>query len=142
MSALDPQVRGRVQRLYARLENPTWMPQPRSWVWRRPDGQAQGFGPTWFESPGRANLLWLALNLRRPPAEYDANHNDLYMAILLQGDVSKLAGEPLTDMAGLHSLRCFHALLAGEAPRNGTQLEQMYPLLKMLVGERLRDAHP
>lgn len=138
MSAVDPMVQ--VRNLCQVLGHPNWMARPRSWVWRRPDGMAQGFGPAWQDEPGRANLLWLSLNLVRPPADYDASKNDLYMAVLLQGRNSRLAGEPLFDQAALLSLRDFVALLERTPPSNGTQLEQMYPLLRMLAAERLRDA--
>jgi hypothetical protein len=130
-----PSVESTVRRLCLLLANPNWMPKPRSWIWARPDGMAQGFGPSWQENPGRANLLWLSLALGSPPHTYNANDNTLYMSLLLLGDKARLRGEPLFDMAALYSLKDFHDMLPSTV--GGGPLENHYPLLKLLAKGRL-----
>ncbi len=62
-----------------------WMPEPDTWMWRRWDGQPQGFGVGWLNNAGQANLLWLALDLKAPPRQYDARENQLYSIIAVHG---------------------------------------------------------
>lgn len=132
-----------VRNMCHQLGNPNWMANPRSWIWTRPDGLAQGFGPAWRESPGLANLLWLSMDFREPPQVYDATKNSLYMYLMMFAGSSKLHGLPLLDLAGLRSLQAFHTLLpAGETLlAGGNSLERAYPLLKLLAQRRLH-AYP
>lgn len=128
---IDLQVRA----LYSRLERPFWMPEPASWVWDC-DGRPQGPGLLITCEPGLANLLWLALDLGRPPQVYDLSKNSVMTMLLLAGGAARLAGEPLFDRAALHTLAEFHDLLPGQA--SGEVLTAVYPLLKMLAARRLR----
>jgi hypothetical protein len=126
-----------VRTLCAQLGNPMWMDRPRSWIWKRPDGMSQGFGPDWQNNPGRANLLWLSMDLSQPPLQYDAGANGLYTNIMMLGHGSMLAGAPLLDMASTLPLRTFAALLPGQAPPGANRLEQSYPLMRYLAHRRL-----
>jgi hypothetical protein len=124
--------------LYARLENPYWMPEPASWVWDC-DGRRQGPALLITCEPGLANLLWLTLDMGTPPQTYDMSLNPVMSMLMLAGSPAKLAGEPLFDQAALHTLQEFHDLLPAEA--SGATLTAIYPLLKMLAARRLRHAH-
>jgi hypothetical protein len=126
----------KVREMFSRLEHHSfWMPRPESWVWARPgDGQPQGFGLLARQSPGLCNLLWLSMEMDRPPAVYDAMENGLYMLIMLQGQKARLLGEPLLDVAGLMTLVQFEQALPAEA---GFGLATAYPLLKLLAKRRL-----
>lgn len=126
-----------VRQLCERLEHPNWMPNPGSWTWARPDGARQGFGLIWRDEPGLANLLWLSMDMGRPPATYDSARNTLYGLVLTQMTVAELDGELLTDWAGVLPLSEFHAKL-GKAPVSKRNvLENAYPLLYLLAGRRL-----
>jgi hypothetical protein len=92
-----------VHQFMRRITEPAWMHQPDAWMWRRPDGAAQGFGASWREDPGQANLLWLAMGLDRPPRNYDACGNALYMFVLIKG-------QRLAEQASLLSLEEFSRL--------------------------------
>lgn len=124
--------------LWARLAHPWWMPAPHTWTWRRPDGKPQGFGPITADAPGLANLLWLSLDLGRPPQEYDASQNGLYTLLVMHSSTAKLFGEPLLDVAGLLPLREFAALLAGAGGSH--PVERAYPLLSLLAERRMHRA--
>lgn len=127
----DPQVRA----LCERLANPYWMKDPASWVWKRRDGVAQGFGAAGIE-PGLANLLWLAMDLGTPPEVYEGSHNALYSAVLIYHPLAALDSAPLTDRAAVDTLQQFHDRLPSKACAPG--LEALYPLLKELAARRLR----
>ncbi len=99
-----------------RLVNPNWMSNPDHWVWRRPDGAAQGFGMSWRDNVGLANLQWLSMNLDHPPADYDAHSNKLYMWATLQGHALQRRAEIL-------SLRDF-ALLNPGSPESAVLIQR------------------
>lgn len=121
------------------LTPPNWMPNPTTWTWRRPDGNPQGFGVTYADDPGMANLLWLTMDLAKPPEHYNGLGNALFTIVLLEAHSAKLGGAPLLHLAALKTLREFHDMLP-ESGHQGNRLERMYPLLKMLAAERLRNA--
>lgn len=139
MGVIEPAVMVRVKQLCLRLGHPNWMPAPETWEWRRPDGSRQGFGPYWRQDPGMANLLWLAMDLHRPPAEYDASQNTLYTLLFTHGATATLWGQPLLDMAGVLPLKEFHHRL-GSAPYAVHPVEMAYPLLYLLAERRLAHA--
>jgi predicted NUDIX family NTP pyrophosphohydrolase len=127
----------KVRALCAHLGSPFWMRNPRSWVWSRPsDGAPQGFGLAAHDSPGAANLLWLSMEMDRPPHSYSATENGLYTLITVQAGRALLGGEPLIDVAGILTLQQFYDRLPDWPVGSG--LEQAYPLLKLLAGRRLR----
>lgn len=128
-----------VRNLCHQLGHPNWMPKPRSWIWARPDGLAQGFGPGWQLDPGLANLLWLSMDFREPPQTYDATKNALYVYIMVHGPSSKLHGLPLFDLAATRSLEEFVILLPASETllAGGNNLERAYPLLRLLAIRRL-----
>ncbi len=65
-----------LQKLLKRCARPVnWMPNPESWMWVTPVGNRQGFGATWKENPGLANLQWLLLDFDVPPVVYDARQS-------------------------------------------------------------------
>lgn len=136
MTVIDFASRKRIHDMCFKLGNPGWMPHPKDWLWTRPDGQEQGFGRMYDDMPGLCNLLWLTMELGRPPREYDAVKNPVYMLVLMKSGTAKLAGMPLLDAAAMHTLREFHHLLPDEAPQ-GNLLERSYPMLKWFAAQRL-----
>lgn len=127
-----------VQGLCSRMSrNPCWMPDPASWVWKRPDGQKQGFGLGWHLEPGMANLLWLALDKQEPPARYDAATNLLYSQVMMGAYSGQLRGTVLVSAASVLTLQEFEAALPAVAPPRSTVLEMRYPELKRLARKRL-----
>jgi hypothetical protein len=130
----------KVRALTARISYPHWMHRPGTWTWTRPDGMSQGFSSMIYTQPGLCNLLWLAMDLDRPPEAYNALANPLYMLLVVNRD-AKLRGEPLTDMAALLTLRQFHDLLP-ESTAAVNPVEHAYPLLRLLAERRLDHAHP
>lgn len=135
---IDP----KVVQLFKRLASPHWMQNPRSWVWQREDGGPQGFGPICKEHPGLANLLWLSMDMVRPPLYYDGVNNALYNAVLVLGHSALLDGEPLFDRAALDPLHQFYNRLPDAEAPGARGLETMYPLLKLLAARRLTHANP
>lgn len=123
--------------LFNRLKNHTgaWMARPGDWVWTAPGGQPQGFGLNWRDNVGRANLLWLAMDMDTPPSrQYNLRFHQLCMLILTHGEKMGLAGLPLFDQAGTLTLAQF---------RNVCQEhnESIYPLLVLLANRRMEHAH-
>jgi hypothetical protein len=78
---------------------PYWMPSPARWVWCSPEGKTCGFGLRCVEPPGLANLLWLAMDLPKPPGTYDVKTNPLYLWAILNHKVT-INGVTLADLAG------------------------------------------
>jgi hypothetical protein len=130
----------KVRALEARISHPYWMRNPETWTWTRPDGMSQGFASLMYTQPGLCNLLWLAMDMDRPPSLYNALANPLYMLLVINR-AAKLRGEPLTDAAGLLSLQQFHDLLPSASVALDP-VEHAYPLLKLLAARRLDHAHP
>jgi hypothetical protein len=129
---------GKVRAMCEHLARPYWMPNPQAWIWARPDGKPQGFGVVAASNPGLANLLWLSMEMDRPPLSYDAAQNGLYSILITQGYGACVGGEPLLDVAGLLPLREFARQL--EQPASGQIVEQAYPLLRLLAQRRLDHA--
>lgn len=122
-----------------RRHSPTWMPRPDSWLWRTPEGTPQGFARSWRDSPGSANLLWLAIDFDHPPAEYDARQNNLAMLLIAHGRQMTLDALPLLDQAGSLTLQQFRDLLQSAPFTSPTH--NIAPLLAMLATRRLDHAH-
>jgi hypothetical protein len=133
----DPDL-AKVRALCSRLEQPFWMPDPDKWVWLQPDGRPQGPGLVSYASPGLTNLLWLALDLPAPPPVFQMTDNLLAGLVLLLAGSSRLVGQPLLDMAALHPLDEFAALLPEARAPGSNSLEGAYPVLRLLALRRLR----
>lgn len=126
----------------------SWVDRPQDWEWRGPGGERQGFG---LGQPldgdghhgydiGRANLLWLSMELTAPPKIYDARHNGLFVMLVLHGAYMRLDGLPLFDQAESLTLTqfrlvCNHGKLTGPANSSG-----VLPVLKLLAARRLENA--
>jgi hypothetical protein len=116
----------------ARVLAPNWMPEPDSWVWRRPCGMIQGFGLTWRERVGLANLQWLALDMRRPPqVPFEARNHGAYM-------LAYNALPELVELAEMNSLQAFHDKLAARPHLARIHGADRAPLYLLLAERRLR----
>lgn len=131
---------GTVIDLCARLARPNWMAKPDSWMWLAPEGHLQGFGRSWRDNPGQANLLWLTMGLDAPPASYDVRRNPYYTLVMVLGRHADLNGEPIFDLAATMPLHAFAELLPDTVTAAG--LPQVYPKLKEFALKRLAHAHP
>lgn len=90
----------------ARVIQPNWMPNPDSWVWPLAEGHppSQGWGRTWRSNPGLANLLWLLLDMGRPPRFYNVRANLDYTSLIFGASG---ALKPLVELAEVSSLERF-----------------------------------
>lgn len=118
----------------ARVLQPNWFPAPDCWFWRRPDGVRQGFGLTWRGDPGMANLLWLALDLERPPTILDARRIPLYSWLLLHG-------QPLASSASILTLAQWTRDLGMSAVLPNVRRIPQFQQLLNLAEKRLHHAH-
>lgn len=125
--------------LCARLARPNWMRRPETWVWQGGSGM-QGFGRNWRDNPGMSNLLWLAMDMDVAPAVYRANHNPLYIKIIMRGAACRLQGEPIFDVAAVTPLRVFRNMLFDVPEAQPGTLEAAFPLLRTLADRRLSHA--
>lgn len=140
MAAVPDQVVTQVRKLYARLErNPRWMPNPERWVWKKPDGHAQGFAWVTYDNPGLANLLWLCMDMHTPPTDYDAGSNPLWTWVLMYQQTAKVGDLLLVDAANFLSLKEFHDLLPSDPQITRNPLERAMPLMKILAARRMRN---
>lgn len=133
----------RLRSMWARLASPHWMRNPRSWMWACSDGRPQGFGVLANDQPGKANLLWLSMDLDAPPRAYDAHTNSLYVLLYREAEFSRLDGQPLADLASMLTLREFAERLPTQQEMFNRPLvgaERAYPLLKLLAERRLAHA--
>jgi hypothetical protein len=141
------------QRLMKALRDyqPFWMGAPSAWVWRGPNGP-QGLGmlprPRDLrqahvdESPyrcfGLINLLWLSMDMPRPPTHYDARQNSLYCMLLISAGAMLVDGMPLIEQASALTLHQFHDL-AATGKFSSKQEHNILPLLKLLAFRRLKE---
>jgi len=130
----------KVRALCERLGQPAWMPDPRNWVWRTSAGRLQGPGLIYGyeQGPALANLLWLALDFDHPPKVFDMSSNPLVCLVFGHAYAARLGGNALLDLAALHPLEQFAALLPETS--SGNPLEQAYPVLRLLARRRLHHA--
>lgn len=140
MATLDPAVTAKIRKMWGHLErNPFWMPSPRSWTWKRPDGHYQGFAGMGQDNPGIANLLWLTLDMATVPKTYNAAENSLFQYVIVHASKVKIGHIPLLDAASFYTLREFEAMLPHTVPVTRNPLERAFPLLKLLAQRRLRE---
>ena len=115
-----------------------WMPDPDDWVWTTPAHQPQGFGLNWRDNVGMANLLWLALDMERPPSRnYNMRYHKLCMLLVEGGHSMQLAGLSVFDQAGSLTLAQFRNLCYTPGPAD----TQIAPLLAILANGRLAHAY-
>ena len=120
---------------------PNWMPNPDSWMWQRPQGGMQGFGATWRDHVGLSNLQWLALDLERPPALFDARNNNLYMLLLMYGSPTSGTLAHLVELAELNPLSVFRRKLEAQPHLADVPRHHLAPLLIHLACRRLYRAN-
>lgn len=116
---------------------PNWMPQPENWMWYTPDGRVQGFGATWRDTVGLANLLWLALDMKTPPLHFDARFHNLYMLLLHYGAATTGTLADLVELAELNPLAQFRTKLALVPEIAMVPRLNLAPLLILLADGRL-----
>jgi hypothetical protein len=120
----------------------TWMPRPDDWVWQVPGApQRQGFGLNWRDPLAGANLLWLALDMDRPPTHYNARLNPLYMLLVAQAPMVKLNGVDLVDQAASLTLRQFFRECETGQLEGSCELTRFLPVITLLAHRRLDNAH-
>lgn len=127
-----------MDRAIVRLLHPAWTANPDAWVWSY-NGRPQGIGLNWRQSPGKFNLMWLAMGMDKPPASYDIMQNGFLAKVILGLPHSTLDGVPLADSAEACTLRQWlrrldSGVLAGPLAENK-------PLFQILGAERLKHAH-
>ncbi len=125
-----------------RLLHPCWCPDPDNWVWTRPDGAGQGLFP-WREDTGLINLVWLMLDMDKPPETYDLRDNALIAKLIVGGGrCATLSGMPLYDVAALSTLLQFRAAIQWPSATNTSRLVfELIPDLTQLIDRRLAHAH-
>lgn len=116
---------------------PNWMPRPDSWMWQRVDGTTQGFGATWRDHVGLCNLLWLALDMDKPPTLFDARQHHLYMLLLMYGSPAAGTLVDLVELAEFHPLPVFRQQLALLPDMAVVPRHNLAPLLLLLAERRL-----
>lgn len=130
---------------------PFWMSTPAEWVWHGPSGP-QGFGLNRPPSPidseqvdestyrnfGLTNLLWLSMDMARPPRHYDARLNSLYCMLLISAGGMLVDGLPIIEQASTLTLRQFHDL-AATGKFSAKQGHDILPLLRLLAFRRLKE---
>ncbi len=124
-----------------RVHTGLWFPTPNQWCWARPDGHHQGISMLRAEdNRGLANLLWLAMDLERPPLTYDMRDNGLCVLLMGTGRRTTLDGLPLYQQAAELTLAQFRNACRDGAfvPPAGT--DNYAPLLVMLANGRLNYA--
>lgn len=98
-----------------------WMGSPERWFWRTPDGVPQALvtipverdvmaDESHYWPVGRTNLLWLAMDMDRPPLQYNARNNGLFVQLLTIGNAVKLNSRPLYECASVLTLKQFRSL--------------------------------
>lgn len=130
--------------LFQRLKKYTgaWMDQPDDWVWTTPALDPQGFGLFWRDNVGLANLLWLALDMERPPDRpYNMRYHPLCTALILQGPKVDLDGLPIHHQAEALTLAQFRNLCESEILRSEATQKSWLVQLAQLANRRLAHAH-
>lgn len=130
--------------LFQRLEahNCCWMEHPDDWMWTKPSGEPQGFGLGWRYSVGHANLLWLALDMARPPDRpYDWRYHQLCVMLVVQGSKMELGGLPIFSQAEALTLAQFRDLCETGRFVAPAPITSIAPLLSKLATRRLEHAH-
>lgn len=121
--------------------NPAWMPLPGNWMWPTPDGQMQGFGASWRSNPGLANLLWLSLDMEKPPRLFDCRQHELYMLLFTYGQPTCGTLSRLVELAELTRLRDFPRRLETRPEIARIPRYDLAPLLITLADQRIKHAH-
>jgi hypothetical protein len=116
---------------------PNWMPHPDNWMWVRPDGVMQGFGNSWRDHVGLANLFWLALDMDQPPKLFDARQHQLYMLLLMYGSPTAGTLAQLVELAEFNPLPVFRRRLAMTPEMAMIPRHNLAPLLLMLADGRV-----
>ena len=122
----------------ATVRSPLWMPNPQAWRWQTPEGHFQGICPVDITNarPGLVNLMWLALDLAKPPAvPFDARDLSLFKWVVWRACDERLGPHTLESLAEMHTLEQF-ATAASRLPGH-TAIGQ----LGRLAMKRLADAH-
>lgn len=106
MAAPGAYMRALMDRQLQRTINPNWMPDPDSWNWPMEAGHPpqQGWGRTWRDNPGLANLLWLVMQMDKPPALWNARTMPRYSMVVLGANG---ALRPVVELAALNTLDQF-----------------------------------
>lgn len=91
-----------------RAISPNWMPNPDSWNWPMEEGHPpqQGWGRTWRDNPGLANLLWLVMQMGTPPKVWNARSMPRYSMVVMGADG---ALRQVVEIAALNTLEQFVA---------------------------------
>lgn len=127
--------------LFQRLNQfSAWMPEPRSWIWTTPGNQMQGPGIV-HEKPGLANLLWLSLDMDKPPQQYDARANHLYCMLATQAHKMELGGLALIEQADGLTLAQFRNMCNSVHFAAPAPIPDIAPVLAHLASRRLVYAH-
>lgn len=115
----------------------TWMDRPGDWVWESIGGQLQGFGLSWRDNVGLANLLWLAMDMEAPPKIYHMRTNVLATLLTMHGGQMKLGGLPLFDQSASLTLAQFRNALTIQAFEAPPPCPNISPVLTTLANGRL-----
>lgn len=131
----------KILNLFALHRGP-WMSYPDNWVWTTPARQPQGFGLHWRDNVGLANLLWLALDMERPPAApYNMRYHQLCMLFVVHGAKMELDGLPIFSQAEALTLAQFRNLCLSSHFAAPAPVHNIAPLLVTLANRRLEHAH-
>lgn len=130
----DDEVMSQVRAMCAHLAQPYWFRQPEAWRWSTSEGLPQTLHVP--HSPGLTNLLWLSLDMNKPPGEYELQKNALALMLLAWGPATYFDGVSLLDAAGIMPMAKFYDRLRSE-PIKGNPLQNLYPLILALLKGRL-----
>ena len=119
-----------------------WMERPDDWVWSTPDGQPQGFGLFWRQNVGLANLLWLALDMLRPPnTPYNWRYHELCALLVIHGAQMELDGLPLLSQVEALTVAQFRNLCETANFAAPAPVPNISKLLVLLANRRINHAH-
>ncbi len=116
-----------------RLLRPYWVDNMSTWQWQQ-NNATVGPAQLAFNSVGKANLAWLALDLQRPPtAPLDVRRNLIYGWVVMEGHMYGLE-----QAAAMYTLPEFEQQLTTLiAETVQPRARQMMVFLQMLVRRRL-----
>lgn len=130
--------------LFKQLEGyrSTWMARPDDWVWTTPARHPQSFGPAWRLAVGLANLLWLALDMDRPPDHpYDLRDHPLCTLLIMYGTKMELGGLPIFSQSEALTLVQFSNLCGTERFTAPAPIPDITRRLAVCANRRLKHAH-
>lgn len=116
-----------------RLLRPYWVDNMFAWQWEQ-NGMRVGPAILAQNSAGKANLLWLALDLQRPPTQVvDVRKNLIYGWVVMEGHLYGLE-----QAAAMYTLPEFEQRLTDMiAQCSQPRAKQMMVFLQMLARRRL-----